>query len=66
MISGMVGSYKDDKGLFSGLGSIGKLFKNLVSSYLPFAFIGTLGGALTKTGLMMVYLQLELYSLVLQ
>ena len=51
MLSGIVGfPIKMIKGLFSGLGSIGKSFKKFGKFLLtPFAFIGTLGGALTAT-----------------
>ena len=51
MLSGIVGfPIKMIKGLFSALGSVGKLFLKFGAFLLkPFAFIGTLGGALTAT-----------------
>ena len=51
MLSGVVGfPIKMIKGLFSALGSVGKLFLKFGAFLLkPLAFIGTLGGALTST-----------------
>ena len=51
MLSGIVGfPIKMIKGLFSALGSVGKLFLKFGAFLLkPFAFLGTLGAALTST-----------------